>query len=591
MLRSMRRHSQSFVIYLLFGILIIVFVFMFGLPSTDSCNPQTRMVVASAGGFEIDSDFLRSSTLRAFGDTFRGGDEEFFATQQRVLANLLAVLLVAEKAHEAGMRVSDDELRQYIMDVDRGNPDTMRYTNEGVFDRKSYKTFLDYYGLTPELYERYKRHELLARNYLSMLEYTLVVSESELRDAYSSRAEQVNLNLVRLAPGHVSHLIAAPTPAEVTAFLANEMSAVRDYYEANSREFKVPTRVHLQEIIVQKRDDMLREVGSATDREMAAADRFALVQRRVIDEGLDFAEAAGLYNEALVHRENGGDRGWADLDNLSKAHRDALAGKVAGDVVAFETELTYNVVRLVEEMAGSETSLDQAQLGIAETLLKASRVNDAMDQAAKAIYDKTKGGLTLEQAIQEVLYANVLAEAPAAAVPTVDEGEGEGEGEGDVVVPVVVPTQPVIPLEARLQVEESGPFSARNAFSGSWAFVPRLGNAPSVARAALTLENAGQLTDEVHVVDDARVIVQLKERVQGTDEEFAEQRNDLVLGLQMMKSLMLLGNWRAVLNLQHPDPREQAFGPWLQALYEQAEQSGKFKINKDFLRAGAMQRR
>ena len=81
MLQSMRRHSQSFLIYVLFGMLIVVFVFMFGLPSTDSCDPQTQIIVAEAGNFEINDSDVKSGTMRTFGDTLRGGDKEFKAAQ------------------------------------------------------------------------------------------------------------------------------------------------------------------------------------------------------------------------------------------------------------------------------------------------------------------------------------------------------------------------------------------------------------------------------------------------------------------------------------------------------------------------------
>ena len=578
MLQSMRRHSQSFLIYVLFGMLIVVFVFMFGLPSTDSCDPQTQIIVAEAGNFEINDSDVKSGTMRTFGDTLRGGDKEFKAAQRQVLYNMVTTLLVAEKAEDAGFRVSDDELRQYIVDWEKGNPDQLRYISGGKFDKERYKNFLDYYGLPTERYEAYKRRELLARNYLTMLETSLVVSQVEVRDLFEKRMNRTDLEFIKLEPMHVEHLLEAPTAAEVNAFLAEHMDEVKAAFTANKSEYSTPAKVHLKEIIVQKNDKMLRQIGTETDKAKAPDTRFKILKKAVIDNSMAFDEAAEKYNEALVYRANGGDRGTEELENLSKQHRDALGDKKVGEIVAFETDLTYNVVRIEEKLDATETPLDKVQSDIASTLIKAERADKKMDEVANSIFERVKNGEEFAAALEAVLYAETPAEVPPV----------------DAVDPTVVPddanpadepkkAEEEAPQRVKVDVAETGPFSLRGASYGSWSRLPMIGDAPELARAALTLTEASPLAPKVYTVEGSRVIAKLKKADTGTDEQFAGQKERLIQTIRQQKSAALLGDWRSVITLSHPEPSLQSYGPWVQALFDQAQESGQFKVNQAFL--------
>jgi len=227
MLQSMRKHSQSFLIYILFGILIFVFVFMFGLPTSD-CNPQTQSVVGETEDYEIQESELRSALMRTFGDRVSNDEEELAALQRQLLYNMLTTLVIAEAAEAAGLRVSDEELRAYITDWERGNPDALAFQVNGQFDRERYQTLIDYWGTTVNEYERYKRRELLARNYLKLFESSISVSEPQIRAAFEAQRGGVNLEYVKIEPRHVEHLIEKPSESDVKQFLADNMDGRHD---------------------------------------------------------------------------------------------------------------------------------------------------------------------------------------------------------------------------------------------------------------------------------------------------------------------------------------------------------------------------
>ncbi|MDX9720869.1 MAG: SurA N-terminal domain-containing protein [Myxococcota bacterium] len=612
MLQSLRRHSQSFFIYVLFGMLIVVFVFMFGLPNTDSCNPQTKQVAADVGQFGVDEDLLRSSVAKVFGEYLRGGEEEFFARQRQVLYNIVTVLLIADKAEAAGLRVSDEELRAYIVDPAKGNPDAFLFQKEKAFDKKLYQTRLDLFGITPENYERYKRREILARNYLTLLEASLVPSDAELREAFAREANSLNLRFVALEDRHVQHLVETPSETDVATFLSANMDAVSEFYKSNERQYKIPARVHLQELIIQRRADLIRETGEGTDLKLSAEDRFALAKKKVFEEGMSLEEAVRLYNEAVVNRETG-DRGFSDLDNMSEQYRTAIESKSVGELVAFETELHYVIVKVLERTEAVETPLDQAQFDIARTLVHRQRSSSKVEELAKAVHAKVAAGEDMQAALDGLLYAGVLEtkpepapqDAPAtedAPVPSPEEALPEAElptdpiAEGPAPAPAdLVPEAPspappesapealVIPLEERAKVDETGPFSLNAGVGDSWSYLPKLGNSPALARAVLKLQTPNELVPSVYPVENARVVAMLIERKQGSEEDFAAQRADLSRRIMEDKSSKLLGNWRLLLFLAHEDPKTEPYGPWIQAIFDEAEQNRSFTIGSAFL--------
>ena len=110
-----------------------------------------------------------------------------------------------------------------------------------------------------------------------------------------------------------------------------------------------------------------------------------------------------------------------------------------------------------------------------------------------------------------------------------------------------------------------------------------IGDAPELARAALTLTEASPLAPKVYTVEGSRVIAKLKKADTGTDEQFAGQKERLIQTIRQQKSAALLGDWRSVITLSHPEPSLQSYGPWVQALFDQAQESGPFKVNQAFL--------
>lgn len=594
MLQSMRQFSQSIIIYILFGVLIFVFVLSFGVPGTSGCNPMTQDTAGEVEGYEIREAELRAALLRTFGEQLPREEAELTAVQRQVLYNMLTTLLIANAAEEAGLRVSDDELRAYITDWERGNPDATDFRNGGYlrgsrFEKQAYEDFLSYTGASIKEYEKYKRRELLARNYLTLLESSVVVSDAELAAAFAARSGGVNLEYVKLEPRHVEHLFARPDDAAVAAFLASDMDKVKAWFEEHKSEFGRPATVHLKEIVVQKDAKNIVEVGTETNRELPAEERFALVKKAVLEDGASFEDAALRFNESRFDRDNGGDTGVQELDNLSKEYRTALEGKKPGEIVTIDTKYHLILARIEAREDGIDASLDQVQGDIASRLIREARATEQLDKVAQQLFDKAQAGTPLAQALEEVLYAAAPAGTPAPAEEQPAEEQPTDpapEPTDDAAEPA--PTADEAPANepvARVSVAQTGMFNVHlSSQGGAWSYLPGIGDAPALARDATAAKEVGKVLPRIYPLDDgSRVIATVSELRTGTDEDFASQRQDLINQLQRQKARALLGNWQAVLALNHPEPRTQPYGPWIQKHFDAANTSGDFKVNSKFL--------
>lgn len=172
MLKVMRHHAKYF--YVLFVLVILSFIF-WGVGRVDN---TTTLPVASIGDERISIDeYWRSFYNMAdvyrniYGDKF--DDKMQDALKQTVLNSLVEerVLLVA--AREAGITVSDAELREAIVN----EPSFQR---NGAFSSDVYQNTLRLNRLAPEYYEAVKRRELMIEKMKSLVHGAVDLSPAEL---------------------------------------------------------------------------------------------------------------------------------------------------------------------------------------------------------------------------------------------------------------------------------------------------------------------------------------------------------------------------------------------------------------------------
>ena len=112
---------------------------------------------------------------------------------------------------------------------------------------------------------------------------------------------------------------------------------------------------------------MLKWSGEADADKQAIRDEAAALLASV-QAGAVFADAAKARSDDASTREQGGDAGLFEPDDLSPAFRDALAQVEAGTPVAVETPVGVFLLRVAEEVDTSEAAFEKARFEILRKL-------------------------------------------------------------------------------------------------------------------------------------------------------------------------------------------------------------------------------
>jgi len=176
MLEFMRKNAKFF--YVFFFLIIISFVFFYAkVPTSNYQDP----VVAKVDGFKIKlSEYWRTyENLREYyRNIYRGKFdqkmEEKLKLQEKAMDALIEDRLLLKKAIDLGLRVTDRELQEAIIN----NP---LFQKDGVFRRDIYEYTLRANRLTPAEYEAAKRRELLLEKVRNLIMDAVTLSEEDLR--------------------------------------------------------------------------------------------------------------------------------------------------------------------------------------------------------------------------------------------------------------------------------------------------------------------------------------------------------------------------------------------------------------------------
>ena len=523
MIERLRRGAQSGLSYILIGVLIVFFAVFFGVPA-DGCmaGDGQRNLMASVDGEDIfteEVNIIQNRMFRQDRQRQRQQDEEYFSQQAEALRIVMAIHLLANRAEQAGLRVSDDEFRQFMTDPVRNFEFQMAYGRTGQFDGEFYERYVEGRLRTPiTSYEEFKRRELLARKYLAMLDMQAHVSDAEIEELHQLRNTRVNLEYVRFDQDSLIDIIGLDDD-DIEEFLADEegLQRVEEYYEEHRDDYVEPEEVKLRMIQIFKDDE---------DPEVE--DRFQEARTRVIDEGEDFGLVAQELSEDF-YREDGGLMDWTTLDNVSPEVAEAVEGAGVGDIVEPDSDSAFILVKLEDRQDEQVEDLEDVKHEIAETILRRDVVETRGLELAETLHQRLAEGLSIDDAL-EALEEEAL--------------DDEREQDAEIWAALSADTTGFFTLEE----EEEFPMMQQpgmdmSDFLSAWYEVPGIGEHQELAVAAFRADEDNPLIEEIFEVEDARVVARLAER-EDPDEITDEERAELAFEAQLEKSSALLGDWR-----------------------------------------------
>lgn len=230
MLKFFREHARGWFMIAVIGIIIIVFVLYFG----SSRGSRTANAIAivdkkiiSEAEFHNEYEKLTDMARLRLGAKLTPEILKKMDLKQKAYNDLLNRYIIAAKAVDLKIEVSNEELRNMIMSM------PVLQTN-GVFDERKYRQILHYNKLTAEDFETLQKFDMTANKIESIIREGIKVSDQEVYDLYVLQNQKINVNFLQISEKDVKKKI-TPTEAEL-----------EDYLKRNSDLFRVAEQVKIK---------------------------------------------------------------------------------------------------------------------------------------------------------------------------------------------------------------------------------------------------------------------------------------------------------------------------------------------------------
>jgi peptidyl-prolyl cis-trans isomerase D len=412
MLDIMRQGAQSWGIKLLFGIIIAVFVFAFGMGGmqTDkhstlaTVNEQPIKVKEFIRAYERSVQAARQQNPQLTSEML---EQMQFKTQ--VFSRLVNSALLKAEAERLGLQVPVEQVRREITSIPA-------FQNEQQsFDRERYQAVLSANSLTPAEFEEQFRHNLLMQKFEEYLSLPATVTEAEARDQFdfvreTATVDYVSFNLEKYksevtvseerirkyyddnpeeftipAKARIDMLLLTPEGlASAQTVTPEEISA---YYDAHSSQFKEEEQVRARHLLLELAED------ASSEQEDAVLQKISDI-RAEIEAGRPFTEAAEEYSEG-PSGPSGGDLGWFGRGRMVPAFEEAAFDLAPGTISEpVRTRFGYHLI-MVEEHKPAGTQPLEAVSGDIEDILAREKASDAITTLLDAALEQLLTGSDL----------------------------------------------------------------------------------------------------------------------------------------------------------------------------------------------------
>jgi peptidyl-prolyl cis-trans isomerase D len=407
MLQIIRSKASSFVVKILFGLLIVTFG-LWGIGDIFR-NRGVSTDVATVGDLSISIDELNKTAQRdierlrtTFGGSLDAQQIKDLGVVDQALQRLITQDLVALEIRRMRLDIGDQAVRDAIV----GNS---AFRNQaGAFDRNVYNAVLQANGLSDPQFEALQRSDLLRAQLMSALVGGMTPPKELVNALYRARAERRVADIATLPPSAAGTI---PAPGE---------AALDTYYRAHQDSFKAPERrdfevamLRLEDIaktIPVSEDDLAKEFKQRQEQFRTPEER-QVQQMLLPDEATAKAAAAALVQGksfATVARDvakmtdpGALDLGWVKRDDLPKELADAAFAVKDGEVTQpVKSSFGWHILRVQAIKPAKAQSFADAKAKLTH-MIALDRASDRMADIANHIDDAMAGGARFEDVVRK----------------------------------------------------------------------------------------------------------------------------------------------------------------------------------------------
>lgn len=509
LLNLMRKHARNWLMKLILGIIVVVFVFYFG---SMGGKQRTERIAMIDGKPIVYADFQREyqNLLDMYRQRLgRGLTEEMLKAmnlKQQALDNLINQAIVLKKAEEMNIRVTTEDVKAAILSYPA-------FQRNGVFNERIYEQTLRAGKLSAEEFEDIQKKMLITIRVEDLIQDGVKVSDHEIHDLYLMQKEKINLDFVQISPqGFAAGL--KPAQADLEAFL-----------KAREGQFRVPEQVQLRYMAFVARDYAAtakisdREISDYYERNKSQwkkGDKVptqAEVRDRIVDE---LGQIGGMY---------------AAADEAKKAH-DTIYQEENFDGYAAQKKLTVHTTPLFRISDAPPEFRPIADFAKIVSRLEKKEISRPL-QGEKGYY-------IVQAAVRKAPYVPALKEIEVEVEKQYRDTEAKRlakKGADDLLVRLKKGEGlEGVAGEKGLKVIETGLFQPGGA-------VPKLGSSPELTEALFQISEKKPYPEQAYLVEGNYVILRFKQRGSVDETEFASQKNAIANYLVRTKKAEAVKSW------------------------------------------------
>jgi len=415
----MRENASGWIVKILFAIIIIVFVFAFGMSGLAPTGDPVLATVNDQVITRAEYEFAYQRMAEAIGRSnpnVTSAQLQSAQFKQMVLGELISKKLLLGEAEKLGIGASDKEVVEGIA------AQPMFKNQKGVFDKNVYQSALRGIRMTPSQFEADFKQELIIEKVKQGIGSAAAATPAQARQLFDWVGEQASIDYIQVvpkdfmdtvtvsndeikayfltnkdrftAPSQVRLRIISFTPNALAKFQDVTDDEVKAYYEANQERLQQPEQLRARHILV-----MVKDSASDADKEKAKAKIDEVLKKAKAGE--DFAALAQEYSEG-PSGPNGGELGWfgrgAMVPEFEKAAFDTATGDISGLV---KTQFGWHIIKIEERKDAVTRSLDDTKEELRTKIAqeKASeKITEQLDQAM----DRLISGMNIEDIAKEL---------------------------------------------------------------------------------------------------------------------------------------------------------------------------------------------
>ncbi len=568
MLDFLRKHSQSFFVWLLVGAIAFIFVVQFG-PQSKGCGGSLATdYVGKVYGSVITADAWRWAWVMHNGNSVAAKEAKAMKLRETVVDGLIERELLCRAAREAGLTVDDEDVEDSLLanklfmttsvhaigGSSSGSIPIDFTKDDGSFDFETFRMFVNNrFRMTFTSFKQQQTQEMLAQRMRQLFEASVRISEKEVWAEYVTESDRLKIGYVTFDPAFFVRRL-YPTDAEVAAWVEQHLAEVEKQYEDDSYKYRnVEKQVRTSHILVKV------EPGA---EEPVVAERKALAEDvlKRVRAGEDFAKLAAQYSDDQGSAKSGGDVGYKARGQLVEEYEDEAFGMKVGEVSDLvKTQFGFHIIRC-DGFREGDIPFEDVKVEIGRTMMRLATARQQAQADGDAFLAKVKAGATFEEAakaLEAVYYPpEPEASAPAPAATAPEAGDAGDEAAEEDVQADEEPRDPLMP-----RYKESG-WIQHSAES-----IPGIGKDQDLLSKLFALDEESPLIGELVKIGDRLHVITLIEREEPSSDDFATKAPDLRRYLEGEKKISI-------------------FTHWVDDLRATAEKEGAIEINQSYLKYG-----